>query len=481
MAPKAAAVPDAKAKAKAKAKPDAKAKAKKEKADEPEVPKLDQPDRKVLEEKTAGVNEDIKKLQGKQADLAKQISERSGGKDGFFKEKEAIRSELNEVSGEMDVLHKQKEEVLGSVQASKQEGIEMKGKLDKMKKTIGYTNVQDIDERIASIEFKLWTESVPLKEEKKYLIEIQELKKSRPKVTQMHALQGAMAGRDTGGDKREQGKEIKAQIAICMERKKKIMEKLTALNESRKEQMGDLPQLIEEREGLNKKIQEKIKERNQLRDEFREEEQKYRDYQNELRIARQAKAQEERDERQREYNQRRLEREAEKLDDQPYVQEITLIEQTMAFLKSLTPNEEKEEKVEAKEIAHNNPDGTEVLAKKKDRDEEMYYAATAKGKKGKTNKKKETPKSIKHNAETFRLFEKLKLDAPITTEEIPDLLTKLAAKKEDYEAKVKEWELKREEMKRKILEEGIIPAEEEKKEETEKEEKQDEEKEKEEE
>merc|ERR1719258_766772 len=93
--------------------------------------------------------------------------------------------------------------------------------------------------------------------------------------------------------------------------------------------------------------------------------------------------------------------------------------------------------------------------KKKDRDEEFYFAPTAKGKKGKTNKdkKKDSAKSIKHNAETFRLFEKLKLNAPITTEEIPDLLTKLEAQKEDYEAKVKEWELKRGEMKRKILEE----------------------------
>merc|ERR1719265_3114534 len=107
--------------------------------------------------------------------------------------------------------------------------------------------------------------------------------------------------------------------------------------------MGDLPQLIEQREGLGKKIQEKIKERNALRDEFREEEQKWREYQNELRLARQAKAAEERDARQREYNQRRLEREAEKLDDQPYVQEITLVEQTMSFCKGLTQDKGKEE------------------------------------------------------------------------------------------------------------------------------------------
>merc|ERR1712050_817201 len=123
-----------------------------------------------------------------------------------------------------------------------------------------------------------------------------------------------------------------------------------------------------------------------------------------------------------------------------------------------------EEKEEQKEIVHNNPDGTEILVKKEDRDE--FYFAPTKGKKGKSKQKgaksEGSSKPIKHNAETFRLFDQLKLDAPITTEEIPAILEKLEAQLEDYNAKVKEWELKRKEMKRKILEEGIMPEDEEK-------------------
>jgi uncharacterized coiled-coil DUF342 family protein len=45
----------------------------------------------------------------------------------------------------------------------------MREQLKKMKQSIGYGSVQEIDERIATIEFKLHTESVPLKEEKKYI------------------------------------------------------------------------------------------------------------------------------------------------------------------------------------------------------------------------------------------------------------------------------------------------------------------------
>merc|ERR1719162_1430949 len=152
----------------------------------------------------------------------------------------------------MDVLHKQKESVLGAADAHKAEGREMKDQLTKMKKEIGFGSTQEIDERIATIEFKLHTESVPLKDEKKMLVEIQLLKKNRPKVTSMTQLQESITGRDPGTDKRAAGNEIKAQIAVCMEKKKKVHERLTELNESRKSQLGDMPQLIEERDAVSK-------------------------------------------------------------------------------------------------------------------------------------------------------------------------------------------------------------------------------------
>merc|ERR1711972_282807 len=108
-------------------------------------------------------------------------------------------------------------------------------------------------------------------------------------------------------------------------------------------------------------------------------------------------------------------KQAEKLQEQPYVAEITLIEQTIAFCNSLVQKKETDTKEEKTETAHNNPEGTEVLLKKEDRDE-FYLMPTAKGKKGKAKKQgskaEGSAKPIKHNAETFRLFDQLKLDAP---------------------------------------------------------------------
>merc|ERR1719190_216637 len=138
----------------------------------------------------------------------------------------------------------------------------------------------------------------------------------------------------------------------------------------------------------------------------------------------------------------------------------------MLFCKCLVQTKDNEAKEEKKEIAHNNPEGTQVLAKKEDR-EEFYFVPTAK-KKGKSKNKgakaEGSSKPIRHNAETFRLFDQLKLDAPITTDDIPAALEKLEAQLESYKEKVKEWEEKRDEMKRKILEEGVMPEEEQKEE-----------------
>merc|ERR1712039_444352 len=118
----------------------------------------------------------------------------------------------------------------------------------------------------------------------------------------------------------------------------------------------------------------------------------------------------------------------------------------MLFCKSLTQTKDAEAKEEKKDIAHNNPEGTQILTKKEDRDE-FYFVPTAKKKgksKNKGSKAEGSSKPIKHNAETFRLFDQLKLDAPITTDDIPGLLEKLEEKLQMYQDKVKDWEEKRE-------------------------------------
>merc|ERR1712060_539611 len=378
-----------------------------------------------------------------------------GGKDEFYQAQAEVRKDLDIISAKMDALMEKKNELNAAMGNQRAEGIAMKNDLQKMKKSIGYSSEADIDNRIATIEFKLQTESMALKDEKKYMLELSELKKNRPKVAKVNKLEGDLtAFREgvSGGEMKATIQEINAAMAKHREEKKAIQEKLAVLRDERKAKLGDVPQWHDERSKISEEIQQKIQEKRAVLDEFKQKEREYYAYLAEVRRARQDRVQEERMAWQKERDQQNKLKKAERLEEQPYVAEITLIEQTIAFCNSLTQKKADEKQEEKKDIAHNNPEGTEVLVKKQDQEE--FFMMPAKGKKSKSKKggKAEgSAKPIKHNAETFRLFDQLKLDAPITTDEVPALLEKLEAQLTDYQEKVKVWEETKEEQKRRIL------------------------------
>jgi len=263
MAPKAkaaAAAPKAAPKAEAKAK----AKPKKEEKEAPDprleaIEKVQQPDSDAFKEKVAKVNEEIDKLNKKQAAFTAKINERSGGKNEFFAAKAELRGQLDEHSAKMNELQAKKDEIMKAVGDKKQEGRDMRNELNKMKKTIGFTSEAEIDDRIATIEFKLWTDSVSLKEEKKYLAEIQELKRSKPKVSSLHKMEDNLQSFDSGLSMKDKIGAINEEMAKYRELKKGVSAKLQELMEGRKEQLGDLPEIITQRDEIGKSIAEKVK------------------------------------------------------------------------------------------------------------------------------------------------------------------------------------------------------------------------------
>merc|ERR1712203_505904 len=174
--------------------------------------------------------------------------------------------------------------------------------------------------------FKLQTESMALKDEKKYMLELSELKKNRPKVSKVNKMEGdlnAFREGQSGGEMKATIQEINAAMAKHREEKKICQEKLAKLRDERKAKLGDVPQWHDERTKLSEEIQEKVKEKNAVRDEFKAKEREYYQYLAEVRKARQEKVQEERMAWQKERDQQNKIKKAERLEDQPYVAEIT--------------------------------------------------------------------------------------------------------------------------------------------------------------
>lgn len=331
--------------------------------------------------------------------------------------------------------------------------------LKDMKKELQYRTTDEIDNRIASLEGKMMHDVIPLKEEKKIMEEMKQLRKMKPKVSQMYlkeaqakgSIDAAKAG--SAGTKEELD-ELFTHINAHKGTRDKLYEDLKALQEERDSQTGDTSGLFDQREKLNTLIRAEIQKRNDARDEFKDAENKYYQYEREQRQVRQEKAAAERVEWQNEKKKYDRQRKVDNLDNQPFTHELSIVDQTTRFCKSFLAKEEKTVE-EKKEIKHDNPDTHLVLASKKDRDDEFYYAPTtskkAKGKKGAAKEGGAGKQQIKHNAVTFKLFKELDLDAPITTDDIAGVMEKLDAKKKFYEDKVKQWESNREEKKRQIL------------------------------
>jgi len=451
--------PKAKADAKAKAKGEPK---KKQEKEEEEENKLKQPDRDAYQKKLTALQEEIDDLQKEKQRVNDQIGQRSTGKDEFFTQKEAIRAQLNQINDQLDAHDAKKGAIDTDMVKKKQETVDARNQINKMKRSIGYESETAIDERIATIEWKLHHESVSLKEEKKFLQEITELKRNRPKVNQVQSLEHNLnAGRDSGTTKEELN-QIGFDMFQLREKRREISKQLKDLVESRSEFMGDVSSYQKQRQDLNDLIKEKIDEKNKVREEQREEERKYYEQRDAERQKRAEKQKEERERYESEREQTRREARAEKLDQNPFLEKMTLIEQTISFCKSLVPDKGPEVKEEKEKKDLNVMEGAEVLVKKEDRDE-FYFAPTGKSKKksGKKAKGEGAAKPIKHNAETFKLFGELKIEPPITTDDVPSRLEQLEQQLEDFRQKVKAWEQTREEKKRQILHGEDIPEEEE--------------------
>merc|ERR1719353_2453353 len=330
----------------------------------------------------------------------------------------------------MDAIKQQKDQIAKMLGDKKAENAEAKAEMSKMKKSMTYTNEADIDARIRDIEYKMQHETLNLKDEKAYMKEIAELKKNKPKLSQLSQLSNKVENLDAGTDLQAKKRELNEQFSILYEKKKGISEKFKELQDSRSQKEGDLGQVREQKDAKQTKIRELIEERNKLRDAFTEEKRQYKIFQDEQRRIRNEKMAEERKKEQEARRLKQLEREVEALDDQPFVDELTRIDQCTRFCKSLLPQDTEKKEVAKKDIVHNNKGEETVLLSKEARAAEEFYFAPSKvkSKKGKKQAGADSgdasKKKINLNMSNFADFQFLNLAPPMYVSEIPDLIIK---------------------------------------------------------
>lgn len=445
-----------------KADPKAKAKAPKVKKEvEDDTPKVVPPDPAIFQERIAKINSEIEGLQKEQAAITSKINEKTVGKEEYFQKIGELSAQINEIQSRIDTYMGQKEDVEKVVAGKNDEESSMRKEMTKMKRSMQFNSIEDIDDRINELEMKLQLGTMTLKAEKDILAEVKELKKSKPKVNQLKSMTDSLSKFDQSSEHKGHIKDINQLLYQCREERRAVQAKRSQLVEERQAQKGNLTSDFDEKKNISTKIQELINKRKEVKNEEYEANKEYNAYLAEQRAKRNERIAGEKAARNKAFEQTRREKMAEDLNQQPHIDEMTLIEQTLSWCNALTSTkEEKKEEVKV-EVAHNVGAGEVVLASKKARDEEMYFEPLKKGKKGKGPKKvseeKAATKAINHNAMTFKFFDELKIDAPLTVADIPKTIEILNAQYADYELKVEEWKEKREQRKKVILEKGFDP------------------------
>jgi hypothetical protein len=416
------------------------------KADLGEKPQ--KPDEAAFQKRLDAVKEKIDKLKASQDKLSTEINGKNTGKEAYEAERQTLYDELATVKSEKEDKMTALKALKDSEHERRREERDTKKQMGALEKTL--SSEEDIDKNIQAIEHKMATTTMSLKEEKELMNQIKKLKAGRPEVQRKvkeYELMKAKCESSVAPSAlsvKEQIDALQKEFSEKADKHNEIYTKIKSLKEKRSAEMGDVNGLIDKKQKLRQEIVQLQEERTTIYNEKKEQMKVYNEYDKKLRLARK-----------KEMEARWAAEEAERLAKEaawelekpnPYLNETTLLEQTIDYCRQLMG--EGAEKVEVEKCDPSQwkapVEGATVMLSKKDRDAEFFFAPT-KGKKGLKGKKTdgtENHKSskIKHTADTFKIFQDLKLPAPMTTGDVPPLLEKLLESQKEYAVKVKAWE-----------------------------------------
>lgn len=448
-----------------------------------EDPMPAKPNEEEYKKKLDAIKEGIDGKKDAMSKLSAQIDEQNAGKEEYEAARNALFEELNAVKADKDLLFTSRRDLQDREKKRRMEEKEMRGKMNSLEKTL--QSEEDIDAEIQKIEHKISTTTMPLKEEKALMQQIKKLKAQRPEMQKNMRLYESMKARCAVGSSgsaadgtaaadssekapaltvEEQIKKLSEEIDAKKTKHDAVKEKIGALKATREKDTSAVQDLVKKKKAIKEEVDKLLSERQEVQQEKRDKQRLFNDWEKRQRLQKQKEREAAWALEQAAWEAQRAQQELEK--PNPYLNETTLLEQTIDYCKILLGEGGEKKEEEKKDIDFSNAEGHKVLVSKKDRQSEMYFEATKKKNLKKKNQGGDK-KTIKHTADTFAIFDKLKVPAPMNVGDVTPLMEKLQKTLAEYNEKVSVWEADRkkkiEEAKNKASEEGgADPAAEEK-------------------
>lgn len=413
------------------------------------VPK---PDEKLYKDRIQAETTAIEELKAKINELQQKIAAVVGGREEYNLEKQNRQTRLDALQKQIDELEDKRKVLFEKIQSKQKEGAEMKQSATDLRRKIGFSSIEDIDQKVAALEHSMMTSTLSLKEEKQLLEEIKRLKNSKPLLSKYQALEQSLSSlEDTSVvPLRTMLEDVRTKLLELRTQKREESMKYKELLEKRQKATAPGREMIEERERLSKEMNKHFMNRREIQAELTREIQKHQAYMQQVKRERGLKMREERERRNLENERYQLSRDLERVEcELPYEAESLLLTQTIQYLQKIIEEPNNLEKDKADE-----DDGTlaGALLPKSQRKQVFFYAPTQKGKNCKDNeKKKEKAKILKYDVGTLAYFEQCGVTAPVTIADVPACVEKLETKLQGFKEMQLESSQKVDERKAEIL------------------------------
>ncbi|CAM6109665.1 unnamed protein product [Calypogeia fissa] len=412
------------------------------------IKRLERPNKATLDEDVAKVFDEIDGFQGRIAEIKALIDSKQQNKQITSAEVLDARTKLNELTASFRKVMDEKKVIREELDHADKLRERMRADARAVRDKLPYVRMEQIDEEVKKLEYRMSHTSLTLQEEKKLLQQVKDLTKSRDfvkdyndrldQITQDEGSRGEIL------DKIREKDAILNDLRAKQEEQRKV---LAQIKEKDASHTVDIPALIEERNEAFEKIKVLREQVKEIKAEFRNKEEEY--WERERQWKEQQALQ-----RRREYEKREADRkEREKIRKQreaenyiePYTDEIIMVDQLSSYLQKYAPAVEEAAAAAAAGASSTTPQkaeivapkgvGTVLVSKKNKFDEETdsWFSGKSKGKKAKAPAPKNKGKEkLSLSLDALTSFEKLKLPPPTTVGDVTKSIEDLRLKKEEY-------------------------------------------------
>ncbi|KAL1920603.1 uncharacterized protein VTP21DRAFT_980 [Calcarisporiella thermophila] len=394
--------------------------------------------KKSLEE----INNTIAKLRKRLDDIKDKVGT-SGGRNNVNEKRTELRNKLAELRDKQAGIKKGKESILEQIRtltSSMQKKInEMKASKDKLP----FKSLKEIDARISELEGKVTSGQLKLIEEKKYVSEISSLKKSRKTFETFQSQQEAIDADKKAIDELRRTMDDNQSRALNAEYNE-IKAQLEAIDKEQNAEWSKRRELFDERDKIKAEINAEFDKRRALQDEHKRALDAYFNHVREERERRREQARERQRQIEEEKRAAAAEKERELAEIPAFSEEIIACDSLLQFLQTYTLDGANSKAPSAAAAATssslrkpeegNLPEGV-ALKKKSERDDDYFVGG--RGKKGGRNtqqkeKKPEQPSLLKLPLSIMERFWEIKVDVPVSVNDIEKSIEAIKAKKQWY-------------------------------------------------